>query len=74
MNVPVPSVANGGDYSVQSPPQLVQSHTPIENPHGEARRCGVKHGAGMQADDNDHDDAEDMSEIEQVEVLPPYRW
>ena len=49
----------------------MQAHTPIQAPHGQSRSRAIEHGAGVEADDNHHEYTGKMSEVEQIEVLPP---
>ena len=46
----------------------MQAHAPVQDPHRQTGRSAVEHGACVQADDDDHEDTEEMGEVEKVEV------
>lgn len=68
-NSPVPAIAERGQAAVKLLAQLVESHAPVEQPHGQSGDGAVEHGACVQADDYDGDDAEEVCEVEEVEAL-----
>ncbi len=67
--VPIPAISNGSNFPVQDLSQFVDSHSPVEEPHGQSWSCAVEHCACVKADNNNHDYAEQMSEIKEIKVF-----
>lgn len=49
--------------------QLVQSHTPVEHPHGEPWSHTVKNSTRVQTDDDDSQDAQQIGKVKEIEMF-----
>ncbi len=52
--------------------QLIDAHAPVEYPHRQSRCCAVEHRAGVQTNDDDGYDHQQMCKVKYIEMLSPY--
>ena len=67
-----PSFANSYQSTVHLPAQLIDSHAPVECPHGQSRCSAVKHRTGVQTNDDDGYYHQQVCKVEDIEMLSSY--